>query len=81
MSAEQIESKFHKYAFLGKKSKLKNLIKSENANVNGLDSRGNTALFYACQSKKRDCVKLLLENNANPNEFVSLFLILFSLRI
>ena len=36
-------------------------------NVNTVDRRGWTALFWACENEREDIVRKLLEANANPN--------------
>lgn len=63
--------KLHRYAIEGKKSKLKTALNRPKQSVDALDFNGNTALYYACLNQKKDCVKLLLDHNANPNEYFS----------
>jgi ankyrin repeat protein len=36
--------------------------------IDQLDEGGKTALYHACATNHKGCVKVLLEYNANPNE-------------
>jgi len=48
-------------------SKVEEYIRT-GVNINGTDSKGNSALMFAANSGKFEIVKLLLENGANPNQ-------------
>ena len=40
----------------------------KNIDINELDASGETALYKATRSERRDTVELLLENSADPNK-------------
>jgi len=65
-----VKAKFFQYAQEGKRHKLKTLLKHEgkNIDINELDASGETALYKATRSERRDTVELLLENSADPNK-------------
>lgn len=51
----------------GKISEVKGYIQT-GVNINGTDSRGNSALMFAANYGQYEIAKLLLENGANPNQ-------------
>ena len=53
-------------AFYGNLDLLRWLI-AEGADVDAQDKKGYAALHFSVQENKPDCVKLLLDNKANPN--------------
>ena len=62
-------SKLFYYLQEGKKSKFKNLLKNDKTiDINELDASGETALYKAVRSERKDFVELLLENSADPNK-------------
>jgi ankyrin repeat protein len=51
-----------------KKGKLKSVLNKGGIIVDVLDLNNCTALYYACLTGNKDCVKILLNHNASPNE-------------
>lgn len=47
------------------------LIDLSQADVNGIDLKGHTPLFYAITAKNKRLVKLLLQRKANPNALIN----------
>jgi len=63
----QVAITIHELVNENKKSKLKAVL-NKGCIVDTLDQNNLTALYYACLTGKKECVKILLDHNASPNE-------------
>jgi ankyrin repeat protein len=63
---EMEETLLHQAVAKGKKSTVKELLKSGSEDIEALNKKGETALYRAVTRGEKDIVQTLLENGANP---------------